>query len=154
MILIIFLAAVTLITSAIAISGKAPQLRLSITKGGEVCDGVLPGVDESSHISEVPEGEIRYLINKKVSFETPYSLGNVMLENPQSCEYDLRFFIFDSNGLLIYESPELKPGQYIEKDKLTTVVAAGEYNCAYSARAYQQGELMGEVTGLLTVTIG
>ena len=42
----------------------------------------------------------------------------------------------------------------LEKDKLSTFVKAGEYNCSYSAQAYQDGELKGEVTGVVTVIVG
>lgn len=151
-ILIIILAVITIVTSVVAITDKAPLIRLSLIKSGEVQDGVLP--DVSGHIDYVPEGEIRYLINKNMFFESSYSQGTVMLENPESCEYDLIFNIYNIDGDLIYTSPVLKPGQYIEKDKLSGVVKSGEYDCTYSAQAYKNGKLMGQVTGILKVTVG
>lgn len=123
-----------------------------MTKGGEVCDGVLPHVEE--HITDVPDGEIRYLINKHMFFENSYSQGSVMLENPESCGYDLKFCIYNADGEMIYQSPMIKPGQYLEKDKLSAVVKSGEYDCSYSAQAYKGEKLMGQVTGILSVTIG
>ena len=48
----------------------------------------------------------------------------------------------------------IKPGECLEKDKLTEVLDSGEYNCSYSAQAYLNGELQGEVTGVVTVIVG
>lgn len=149
---VVLLSVTALLLSLIAITGKAPAIKLSLSKGGEVCDGVLPGIEE--HITSVPEGEIRYLINKRMVFEDSYSLGAVMLENPESCEYDLKFSVYNSAGELIYASPMLKPGQYIEKDKLAAVVKAGEYACSYSAQAYKDEKAVGQVTGIVTVVVG
>lgn len=150
--LIVLLAVITVVSVVIAVTGKASSVRLSLAKCGEVCDGVLPNVGE--HISEVPKGEIRYLINKNMYFEDTYSQGTVMLENPESCEYDIKFNIYSPDGALIYTSPTIKPGQYLEKDKLAAVVKSGEYTCSYSAQAYQNGTLEGQVTGIVTVTVG
>ena len=150
-ILIAVFALITLLTAAVAITGQAPRIRLSLAKNGQVCDGILPDVKE--HIKKVPEGEIRYLINKNMVFESAYSQGNVMLENPESCEYDLKFIVYDSEGKAIYISPVLKPGQYLETDKLMEVVKPGVYECSYSAEALKEGKSAGQVTGLITVTV-
>lgn len=150
-VLIAVFALITVLTAAVAITGQAPRIRLALAKSGQVCDGVLPNVRE--HISEVPEGEIRYLINKNMVFEKAYSQGNVMLENPDSCDYDLKFTVYDSEGKAIYVSPLLKPGQYLETDKLTAVVKSGSYECSYSAEAFKEGKNAGQVTGLVTVTV-
>lgn len=151
----IILAAVILMSLiAAAASGKLPQIRLSLVPSGTVSDGVLPGVDVSAHITDVPDGEIRYLINKRMVFETPYSLGSVMLENPESCRYELEFAVYNIQGEPIYVSPRIAPGQCLENDKLSAVVKPGEHPCSYSARAYENGELKGEVTGVVTVVVG
>lgn len=151
-VIIVILTVLALTLSVIAISGKVSLIRLSMTKSGEVCDGVLPNVEE--HISSVPNGEVRYLINKHMTFDNAFSQGAVMLENPESCAYDLKFSIYDGTGALIYSSPVIKPGQYIEKDKLSAVVKAGAYDCSYSAQAYKDGDLQGQVTGTVTITVG
>ncbi len=150
----VVVAVIAVALCVIAVTGSAPGIRLSLSKGGEVTDGILSGVDADTHITSVPEGEIRYLINKRIIFENSYSLGSVMLENPESCRYDIKFVIYKDDGETIYTSPMIKPGQCLEKDKLSAVVKAGEYNCSYSAQAYQNGELKGEVTGVVTVTVG
>lgn len=148
----VILSAAAVTAILLAATGKLSAIRLSFVKGGQVCDGVIPSVAE--HIDSVPEGEIRYLINKRMMFENAYSQGTVMLENPESCGYDLKFSVYNPQGELIYVSPMLKPGQYIEKDKLAAVVKAGEYTCSYSAQAYLAEEIIGQVTGIVTVTVG
>ena len=57
---------------------NVPQIRLLLAGGGKVTDGLLPGVDSDAHITSVPDGEIRYLINKRIVFEDKYSLGSVI----------------------------------------------------------------------------
>lgn len=152
-IIIIAVSLAAIVLSALALTQSVPEIRLVLAQGGEVSDGVLAGVDESLHVSEVPEGEIRYLINKKIVFESPYSQGDVMLENPESCEYDLQFVIYNAQGEMLYTSPMIKPGQCLEKDKLSTVVSQGEYKCSYSAQAYKNDVMQGEVTGVVTVSV-
>lgn len=153
-ILMAVFAVIAFVLCVVALTGSAPRIRLSLVGGGKVSNGILTGVEADAHITSVPEGEIRYLINKRIIFENSYSLGNVMLENPESCQYDIKFVIYKDDGEMIYTSPMIKPGQCLEKDKLSTVVKAGEYNCSYSAQAYQNGDLKGEVTGVVTVTVG
>lgn len=153
-ILMAVFAVIAFVLCVVALTGSAPRIRLSLVGGGKVSNGILTGVEADAHITSVPEGEIRYLINKRIMFENSYSLGNVMLENPESCQYDIKFVIYKDDGEMIYTSPMIKPGQCLEKDKLSTVVKAGEYNCSYSAQAYQNGDLKGEVTGVVTVTVG
>lgn len=151
---IVVIAVIAVVLSVIALTGSAPRIRLALSRGGRVSDGILTGIEDDAHITSVPEGEIRYLINKRIMFENSYSLGSVMLENPESCRYDIKFIIYKDDGEMIYTSPMIKPGQCLERDKLSAVLKAGEYNCSYSAQAYQNGELKGEVTGIVTVTVG
>lgn len=154
LIFVVILAVIAVVLCVIALTRSAPRIRLSLASGGKVTDGILEEIAPDAHITSVPEGEIRYLINKRIMFEDSYSLGSVMLENPGSCQYDLKFVIYKDNGEMIYTSPLIKPGQCLEKDKLSAVVKSGEYNCSYSAQAYQNGELKGEVTGVVTVAVG
>lgn len=144
---------IVIVAVVLSLSGTFGRIRLSLAESGEVCDGILPG-DEIEHITEIPDGEIRYLINKKVRFENPYSTGNFMFENPQVCDYDIVFVVYDSDGEEIYKSPMIKPGQYLEEDKLSAVVKSGTYDCSYSAEAYSAGEFIGEINGVITITVG
>ena len=151
--IVIAISVVAIVLSVVTLIQVVPAARLKLADGGTVCDGVLPDVEESLHITEVPEGEIRYLINKQMVFDGPYSLGDVMLENPEACGYDLQFVIYNTQGEMIYTSPLIKAGQYLQKDKLSAVLRSGVYNCSYSALAYKNGELMGEVNGIVNVTV-
>ena len=123
-ILMAVFAVIAFVLCVVALTGSAPRIRLSLAGGGKVSNGILAGVEADAHITSVPEGEIRYLINKRIMFENSYSLGNVMLENPESCQYDIKFVIYNDDGEMIYTSPMIKPGQCLEKDKLSTVVKA------------------------------
>ncbi len=151
-ILIIVLAVVTVVVSTIAVTGKATSLLLMFTKHGTVEDGVLSGVSE--HITDVPDGEVRFLINKSITFKNSFSRGDVMLENPESGEYVLKFLFYSPEGKLIYTSPLISPGQCLAEDKLSATLNAGEYQCAYSAQAYDGDNFMGEVTGIVKIRIG
>ena len=154
LILISAVAVLAILIGILFMTGTVSQIRLKLSPGGKVSEGVLSGVDPDVHITSVPEGEIRYLINKRIVFEDKYSLGSVMLENPETCLYDIKFVIYRDNGEMIYTSPMIKPGECLEKDKLTEVLGSGEYNCSYSAQAHLNGELQGEVTGVVTVIVG
>lgn len=149
---IVVLAIITVVVFVMAVSGAASSVALMLAKGGTVADGVLESVEE--HITDVPDGEVRYLINKSVVFENRFSCGDVMLENPESCQYDLKFLFYAPDGKLIYTSPVIAPGQCLAKDKLSAVVKPGEYKCSYSAQAYDGDIFKGEVTGILTIRVG
>lgn len=116
----------------------------------------LDGVDA---IGEVPEGEIRYYINKEPVFPSGYERGSVMLQNPKSCQYALQFRVYLADGrsnMPIYTSAFLRPGQYLNGDKLNYYLSAGTYECTYTATAYDQQDVSveyGKVSGLLTITV-
>ncbi len=80
--------------------------------------GTLPLEDGLDELEDIPEGEIRFRINKTVTFRTGRGLGDIMLENPKACEYDLEFSFSLQDGKIIYEAPLLKPGEYLYRDKL------------------------------------
>lgn len=153
LILLSVVACAVIVSIVLVFSGAADKIRLNAAASGEVKDGLLP-VEGIEHITDVPNGEIRYLINKKVFFESPYSMGNFMFENPSSCGYALVFVIYDGDGKQIYTSPKINPGQYLEKDKLSSVLSSGVYECSYSAQAYSDDEFVGEISGVITLSIG
>ena len=98
-ILMSVIAVIAFVLCVVALTGSAPRIRLSLAGGGKVSNGILTGVEADAHITSVPEGEIRYLINKRIMFENSYSLGSVMLENPESCQYDIKFVCMSHNTL-------------------------------------------------------
>lgn len=127
------------------------------TPRGKAADGVLP-IEGIEHISEVPQGEIRYLINDNIVFESDSKKGTIMFENPSDSEYAIKFYIYQIIGdgeteNLIYESPTVEPGQYIMNDKLKKKLKKGSYDCICYARAYIDGELKGERSSGVTVSV-
>lgn len=144
-----------LLVAVILIEALTPGVAWLFTPSGKVVDGTLPGVE---HIDNVPEGEIRYLLNDNVIFESDSKTGTFMFENPESCGYSIQFAVYEIIGdgeteNLIYTSPMLLPGQCLSEDKLPKKLKKGAYDCVYYARAYIDGEYQGERHGRMMVTV-
>ena len=155
--LITALAAILLI-AVIVIQLITPGFLWAVTPKAKAKDGVIESVDGIEHIKQVPEGEIRYLINNNVTLKSDSSKGDFMFENPEACEYTLQFSVYEIVGdggeeNLLYTSPMIAPGQFVYRDKLDKAVDSGEYDCVYFARAYLDGEYAGERSGDMTVTV-
>lgn len=120
---------------------------------GEVLVGTIPIEDGLQDVQEIPKGEIRFRLNKTVTFKDGHSMGDIMLENPKACEFDLEFSFYTLDSELIYVSPRLKPGEYINNDKLKKRLKKGVYECVYKATAYEEGARMGDAGGYLTITV-
>ena len=121
---------------------------------GEVQVGMIPINDGLEDVQNIPKGEVRYRINKTVTFSDRFAQGDIMLENPKACEFDLEFTFYTMDSVLIYNSPVLKPGEYIFKDKLKKKLKKGEYECVYKVVAYDaNGIRTGETGGYLTVAV-
>ena len=147
-----------LLIFVIAAETFTPGVVWIFTPRAKAQDGVLP-VEGIEHISEVPQGEIRYLINDNIVFESDGKKGTIMFENPSSSEYSIKFYIYQIIGdgeteSLIYESPTVEPGQYVMNDKLKKKLKKGSYDCMCYARAYIGGELKGERSSSVTVSVG
>ena len=155
--LITALAAILLI-AVIVIQLITPGILWAVTPKAKAKDGVIESVDGIEHIKQVPEGEIRYLINNNVTLKNDSSKGDFMFENPEACEYTLQFSVYEIVGdggeeNLLYTSPMIAPGQFVYRDKLDKALDSGEYDCVYFARAYLNGEYAGERSGDMTVTV-
>lgn len=155
--LITALAAIILI-AVIVIQLITPGFLWTVTPKAKAKDGVIESVDGIEHIKQVPEGEIRYLINNNVTLKSDNSKGDFMFENPEACEYTLQFSVYEIVGdggeeNLLYTSPMIAPGQFVYRDKLDKALDSGEYDCVYFARAYLNGEYAGERSGDMTVTV-
>ena len=156
---ILFSAVVSIVVTANSGNNRAAYfLQNALTPGGTVEDGVPPieGIDP---LDDIPEGEIRFNINKKMFFPNGYALGDVLLHNPQSSAYTLQFKIYLADGssnVPIYVSPMLRPGQYISGDKLSRFLYAGTYDCTYSVAAFDPQDTdtqVGSASGFVTVTV-
>lgn len=156
-IIITVIAAVVILISAVLTEILTPGIAWLFVPKAKVQNGVLPEIEDTSHINEVPKGEIRYLINNNVVFDKASQCGSFMFENPAACEYTLQFFVYevtnDNKERLIYESPMLEPGTYLYNDKLKRTLSVGEHECIYYAKAYIDGVFQGERNGTLTVTV-
>ncbi len=122
---------------------------------GKVSTGSLPISEGYDDVKNVPKGEVRYRINKSIVFEDRYGQGDIMLENPETCEFNLVFSFYTKNdSKLVYTSPMLKPGEYLFKDKLQKRLKQGEYECAYKVIAYTADKVrVGETGGFLNISV-
>ena len=133
-------------------------IRGMFTADGEVMDGTLE-IEGVEPIDEVPEGEIRYFINKNIVFPNTYARGDIILQNPEKCGYILEFKYYLADGSSnkpIYTSDKLYPGQYISEDKLDRSVKCGLHECTYTVTAYSLDDaktVEGELSGFLTLTV-
>lgn len=144
--------------AVISVEIFTPGVRWIFTPSGRVKSGLLDEVAEEEHISDVPDGEIRYLINNNVLFKHSGEKGNFMFENPQSCKYDLVFTVYENVGdggeeNVLYTSPVIKPGESLSGDKLDNRLKAGKYDCIYSVKAYSGDKYAGERSGEMTITV-
>lgn len=157
-IIIISAAAAFICVAALLAELLTPGILWCVTPRGMVKNSLLEEIPEQEHIGSVPDGEIRYLINNNVVFNFSGGKGNLMFENPESCEYNLVFTVYEIVGdgeeeNVIYTSPVIKPGQSLSGDKLKKRIPAGEYACMYSVQAYSGETYAGERTGPMTVTV-
>ncbi len=125
---------------------------------GVVEDGMLE-IEGVSPIEDVPEGEVRYYINKQVVFPNGYAQGDIVLQNPSACGYVLKFRFYLADGSSnepVYASPKLRPGQYLNGDKLTRYLPGGRYDCTYTVTAYElenESTECGTISGFLNIEV-
>ncbi len=145
---------VILLAVILARAGLFDMIGGMFVPAGEVQVGTIPISDGLDDVQDVPKGEVRYRINKTVTFSDRFAQGDIMLENPKTCEFDLEFTFYTMDSVLIYNSPILKPGEYIFKDKLKKKLKKGAYECVYKVVAYDaNGIRAGETGGYLTLTV-
>ncbi|MBR5619558.1 MAG: hypothetical protein IKW76_07470 [Clostridia bacterium] len=156
---LMFSAIVSFLLTANTSNKPAAQAVRGLFEGrGRVEDGLLE-IEGVEPIEDVPEGEVRYYINKKVVFPNGYEQGDIVLQNPSACGYVLqfRFYLADgSSAEPIYTSPLLRPGQYLNGDKLGRHIPSGGYDCTYTVTAYDarnESVESGTVSGFLRLEI-
>lgn len=129
-------------------------------EGGKVVDGTLD-LEGVEAIKDVPKGEVRFYINKNIVFKNAYSQGSIIIQNPEQCEFVLQFKFYTvdefGKGTLVYTSDKIKPGQYIEGDKLDARLFEGTYDGTYTVLAYLPntpgGEPIGSTSGYLKIIV-
>ena len=147
-----------LISAAVLVQILTPGVLWCLTPKAKAQGGIIEDIDGIEHISDVPQGEIKYLINNNVTLKSDNSKGDFMFENPQACEYTLQFSVYEIVGdggeeNILYTSPMVAPGQFFVNDKLDKKLPCGEYNCVYFVRAFSDGKYIGERSGDMTVTV-
>ena len=87
---LMFSAIVSFLLTANTSNKPAAQAVRGLFEGrGRVEDGLLE-IEGVEPIEDVPEGEVRYYINKKVVFPNGYEQGDIVLQNPSACGYVLQ----------------------------------------------------------------
>lgn len=156
---LLFSAIVSILLTANTSNNRVSQFVRGALEGrGVVHNGVLEieGVDP---IEEVPDGEVRYYINKNVVFPNGYESGDVVLQNPEACDYILQFCFYIADGSStdpVYTSPMIRPGQYLDGDKLSRYLPAGRYDCTYTVTAYDlhsEADVSGMLSGFLHIDV-
>ncbi len=157
--ILLFSATVSILLTSNNSTNRAVQfLRGAFEGKGVVQNGTLE-IEGVEPIEEVPEGEVRYYINKQVAFPNAYARGDVVLQNPAACGYvlEFRFYIADGRSSIpIYTSPKLRPGQYLDGDKLDRYIPGGRYDCTYTVTAYDLADETtecGSLSGFLQIEI-
>jgi len=103
--------------------------------------GMLPGMSEDEIIAElnrrVTESQLAISINSVLEFETGESEGELRIENSAKNHYKM---VVEMNrndtGELIYRSGGIRPGFFLEKDRLDVVLSKGEYPVTVHFKAY------------------
>lgn len=155
----LFSAVVSIVVTANSGNNTAANfIKGAFIADGEVMDGTLE-IEGVEPIDDVPEGEVRYFINKNVVFQNTYTRGDIILQNPEKCGYilEFKFYLADgSSNKPIYTSEKLEPGQYISEDKLDRAIKSGKNDCTYTVTAYSLDDpekAEGELSGFLTITV-
>ena len=148
----------SVVTAKFGENRAAYFLQNLFTERGTVEQG-MPPIDGLDPIEDIPEGEIRYNINKEVYFPNGYAMGDVLLHNPESSKYALKLNVYLADGssnMPVYTSPLLQPGTYISGDKLSRYLNAGTYPCTYSIAAYDPQDTetqTGSASGFVTIVV-
>lgn len=156
---LLFSAIVSILLTSNSSDNRAVQFIRSAFEGRGVVENGTLEIEGVEPIEDVPEGEVRYYINKNVVFPNGYELGDVVLQNPQACGYILqfRFYLADgSSSEPVYTSPMLRPGQFLNGDKLSRYLPYGKYDCTYTVTAYDVNSndgASGMISGFLQIEV-
>lgn len=158
---LLFSAIVSILLTANTSNSRVSQMIRGAFEGRGVVENGALEIEGVEPIEDVPDGEVRFYINKTVVFPNGYEQGDVVLQNPAACGYALqfRFYLADgSSSEPVYMSPILHPGQYINGDKLGRRLPPGRYDCTYTVTAYEAGSSAdagssGMISGFLNIDV-
>ena len=117
---------------------------------GVVQQGRLPGYGDQP-VNKNPQ-YFCYLIGSSITLDRPDAPGRVMLENTEGnvCSMTVTLELADS-GEVIYTSPELQPGEYLEYDLFEKELEKGEYDV--TATIFANDPDTGEEKGVFSENI-
>lgn len=147
------------VLSAAGLAAMAPGESLPAGPAGErprgtVGTGRLPGY-ESQPDNDNPNA-FYYTVGSRIVFDRPAALGKVMLENIPGNQYDMEVQLqLEETGEIVYTSPVLQPGQYLEQDSLDERLEKGEYHALAILIALdpQTGEPVTQFTESITLVV-
>lgn len=100
-----------------------------------VVDGRLPGYEDQEINTNADA--FNYLLNSGVTFDQPGGEGDIMVENTPGNMYPMQLqYRLTDTGELIYTSAMLKPGQSIQKDRLSVTLEEGFYDVTATLTVY------------------
>ena len=130
-----------------------------IVEDSGALQGMLPGMSEDEIIAElnrrVSESQLAISINSVLEFEDGTSEGQMRIENSAKNHYTMvvEMYLKDT-GEQIYQSGGIKPGYFLEKDRLDTVLPKGEYPVTVTFKAYdEKDQYIGEANAETKIRI-
>lgn len=134
--------------------------RLASSNPVGVQDGALPDTDPEELAKRVQEKadeqKMSVHINSNPVFDTACKEGNIRIENPQNSYYHQQVKIYvEGEEEPVYESPVIKPNQYIEYCALSRQLPSGDHKAAayFYALDPETGQTIGQAGAQITITV-
>lgn len=122
--------------------------------------GIMPGIDIDQRRAELQElldrSMIAFSVNTSPVFQDGTSKGNLLIENPGNNAKLLRInILINDTEEEVYSTNFLKPGTYIESDKLDKVLEKGSYDATVYFSAYDEetGEYIGQTGAQIVINV-
>lgn len=118
--------------------------------------GVLPGLtqEELQVLQQEVDTQFGFLINRSPSFSNGNALGNLRIQNLPANKYNMQVTIKLINDITVYESPLLKPNQYVERDKLDVSLENDIYNAIAEITVLDEEGFKGRIKVNLKLYVG
>lgn len=140
-------------------SSWKPEAVQKIAEEEGALQGMLPGMSEDEIRAEmnrrVSESELAISINSTLEFENGSSEGQLRIENSAGNHYRMVVEMYlNETGEMIYQSGGIKPGYFLEKDRLDVVLEKGDYPVTVHFKAYDDNDnYVGEANAETVVKI-
>ncbi len=134
--------------------------RLAASDPAGVQDGALPDTDPEELARRVQEKadeqKMSVHINSNPVFDAACKEGNIRIENPQNSYYHQQVKIYlEGEEEPVYESPVIKPNQYIEYCALSRQLPSGDHKAVayFYALDPETGQTIGQAGAQITITV-